>query len=137
MYLAQSLSFVRSEAARPAEVSLLTMTPHDERVKRLDDDTLEIDVEGGALLEGALECVVRPPSDPLRAGDVVPFGTSTVRILADDAGRPTRISVTFDRSLDDPSMVLLVWQRGALRTLAPPAVGAEVRVPHERGPSGI
>ncbi len=137
MYLAPSLLFARDAATRPSEVSMLTISPHDHRVTRTGDRSLEIAIDGGALLDGAFEYVVRPPSAPLRTGDVVTFGTSTVRILADDGGKPTRFEVTFDRSLDDPSMVLLVWRGGALRALSLPPAGVEVRVAHEVGPMGI
>jgi hypothetical protein len=137
MYLGSALWIAARPEPRPRAVYLLSMSAHDHRVRRTDDRTLELTVLNGALLEGAFESVFRSPSTPLHAGDVVPFGAWTARILADTAGRPTRFSVTFDRSVDDPSIALLVWRDGALRALAPPALGQAVLVTHERGPMGI
>jgi hypothetical protein len=59
------------------------------------------------------------------------------RILDDVEGRPTRFLVTFDRSADDPSLALVVWQDGELRAFRPPAQGDEVLVKHQSGPMGI
>ncbi|HEV8247068.1 MAG TPA: hypothetical protein VGP93_14925, partial [Polyangiaceae bacterium] len=61
----------------------------------------------------------------------------TVQILEESAGRPARFSVSFDRSLDDPSLAFLIWKDGGLRALAAPAVGQPVLVRHELGPMGI
>ena len=82
---------------------MLSTSAHDHLLKRTDERSLEITVLNGALLEGALESLFRPESAPLRAGDRLPLGAWTVQILEESAGRPTRFSVLFDRSLDDPS----------------------------------
>ena len=60
-----------------------------------------------------------------------------MEILADAAGHPTRFSVTFDRPVDDPSIALVDWQSGALRTIPALPIGAEVFIPHEVGPTGL
>ena len=98
---------------------------------------LEIQVLGGALLEGVFETLFRAPNAPLRAGDIVPLGAWSVRILEDISGRPARFSVTFDRSVDDPSLAFLVWRGGALRAFVPPKLGARALVKHEVGPMGL
>jgi hypothetical protein len=137
MYLGGSLGLAPRPEPRPREVHMLSLAPHDHRIKRADDRTLEITIDGGTVLDGPFSMVVRSSGAKLRAGEVVPFGASTVRILDDAAGSPTRFAVTFDRPLEDPSIVFVVWQKGALHTLAAPAVGEEVRVPHELGPMGF
>jgi hypothetical protein len=88
-------------------------------------------------IDEALEYLFRARSSPLRVGDVVPLGTWSVRILEEDGGRPTRFSVLFDRSCDDPSLAFVIWQRGGLRALTPPRVGTDVIIEHELGPMGI
>jgi hypothetical protein len=137
LYLECSLGLAPRPDPRPRQVHVLSMSSHDHLVRRTDDRTLEITVEGGALLEGALESLLRSPREPLHAGDEVPLGDWTVRVLADERGRPTRFAVSFDRSLDDPSMVFLVWKEKALRALVPPRVGQDVLVKHEPGPMGL
>lgn len=137
MYLWPTLALAERAEPRPAEVHLLSVSPHDHRIRRTDDSTLEIDIEGGAFLDDTFSSLVRPSSAPLRAGDTLALGLSTVRILADSAGHPTRFSVTFDRPLDDPSIALVVWQEGALRTISAPPMGADRLIPHEVGPTGF
>jgi hypothetical protein len=137
LYLECSLALAPRSDPRPRQVHVLSMSSHDHLVRRTDERTLEITIEGGALLEGALESLLRSPREPLHAGDEVPLGDWTVRVLAGDRGRPTRFAVVFDRSVDDPSMVFLVWKEGALRALVPPRVGQDVMVKHEPGPMGL
>src|SRR5204863_5360142 len=59
MYFAPTL--VTSRASRPEALFLLSMSARDHRVMRIDERTLEIGIEGGALLEGTFEQVVRAP----------------------------------------------------------------------------
>lgn len=51
---------------------------------------------------------------------------------ANDVG-PTKIGVTFDRSLDDPALNFLVWRDGGFRHFDMPRVGESVVVPRGRG----
>ncbi len=118
-------------------MQLLSMSAHDHRLKRTGERSLEVAVLDGALLEGPFESLFRPTSEPLRVGDRLPLGAWSVQILEESAGRPTRFSVSFDRSVDDPSIALLIWKDGALRSLAVPRLGDEVFVKHELGPMGI
>lgn len=137
MYLSQSLKIARPPDRRPSTVHVLSFAAHDHLIRRTDDRTIEITVLGGALLEGPLEFLFRPESAPLRAGDRLPLGNWTVQILEEAAGRPTRLTVAFDRSLDDPSLAFLIWRDGGLRALVAPSVGEGVLVKHELGPTGI
>ncbi|WP_394820743.1 hypothetical protein [Pendulispora albinea] len=137
MYLPSSLWIAPRPEPRPRAVHVLTMSPRDHVVRRTDARTLEITIVNGVLLQGGFETVVRPPSAPLRAGDTVPLGAWTVRIVDDDAGRPKRFSVTFDRPADDPSLAFVTWRDGALRAWTPPPIGQEVTVKHAIGPMGI
>ena len=137
MYLSASLYVAPRPEPRPSAVQLLSMSAHDHLLQRTDDRSLELTIVGGALLEGPLEYLFRPESAPLRAGDRLPLGAWTVQILEEIAGRPTRFAVSFDRSLDDPSLSFLIWKDGGLRALAVPRVGERVLVKHEPGPMGI
>jgi hypothetical protein len=137
MYLPASLLLAPRAEPRPVAVHLLSTSAHDHRLRRTGERSLEITVLNGALLEGAFESLFRPPSAPLRAGERVPLGAWSVQILEEIAGRPTRFSVSFDRSVDDPTLTLLIWKGGALRSLAAPSLGTEVLLKHELGPMGI
>ncbi|MEI9947836.1 MAG: hypothetical protein WDO74_02380 [Pseudomonadota bacterium] len=137
MYLPASLYLAPRPEPRPVAVHLLSTSAHDHRLKRTGDRSLEITVLEGALLEGALESLFRPISEPLRVGDRLPLGAWTVEIIEERAGRPNRFSVLFDRPVDDPTIALLIWKGGALRSLTAPSLGHEVLVKHELGPMGI
>jgi len=137
MYLPASLYLAPRPEPRPSAVHLLSTSAHDHLLQRTGERTLEVAIVDGALLEGPLESLFRPESAPLRAGDRLPLGAWTVQILQEIAGRPTRFAVSFDRSLDDPSLSFLIWKDGGLRALAPPRVGERVLVKHEPGPMGI
>ena len=137
MYLASSLYIAPRPEPRPRAVQLLSVSAHDHRVTRTDDRTLEVTILNGTMLEGALEYLFRPPSSPLHIGDTLPIGNWSVRILDETAARPSRFSVTFDRSIDDPTLAFVVWQNKALRALLPPKVGEQVVVKHEAGPMGL
>lgn len=137
MYLPSSLYIAPRPEPRPRAVQLLSMAAHDHRVARTGEQTLEITVLGGTLLDDALAYLFRGPDSPLHPGDVTPIGAWRVRVLAVDAGRPTRFALELDRSANDPSLVFLIWREGALRALTPPAVGQSVIVKHEPGPLGI
>ena len=137
MYLPGTLYIAPRADPRPVAMHLLSMSAHDHLLKRTDDRTLEITILNGELLDGTFESLFRPPSSPLRVGDRVPLAAWTVQILEESAGRPTRFSVSFDRSLDSPTLCLLIWKGKALRSLAPPSVGQQVIVKHELGPMGI
>jgi hypothetical protein len=60
-----------------------------------------------------------------------------VRILDETAGRPCRFSVTFDRSIDDPTLAFVIWKNKALRAFMPPKLGERVLIEHEDGPMGL
>ena len=51
----------------------------------------------------------------------------TVEAVTPD-GRPDRVLATFDRPLEDPSLVWLVWADGELRAFDLPAPGETTRV---------
>lgn len=137
MYLPASLYIAPRPEPRPRAIYLLSTSAHRHRVRRTDERTLEVALVGGTLLDGALEELFRGPSSPLRAADITPLGAFSVHVLDDDAGRPTRFSVLFDRSLDDPSLAFVIWKSGGLRAFTPPKVGQELLIEHELGPMGI
>jgi len=132
-YLASEIWFAGRPGPLPATVQLLSMAPYNHVVRRTGERTIELEVaDGGALLTTQIERLNRAPDHMYRVGDAVPRGPWLIRVEAVKDGDPTRISVTFDTSVDDPSLALIVWRDGRLRPLGPLAIGSEVRVPKER-----
>ncbi|MBC8074293.1 MAG: hypothetical protein IAG13_38595 [Deltaproteobacteria bacterium] len=109
---------------------VLSLAPHPHRLHRIAVDAFELEVEGGAMLRGGAEQLLRR-SDRLPAlGSTTALGGLTITIGAVDAeGFPTRVRYTFDCSLEDGSLVfLLVARRGIIRYPVGP-VGSTVTIP--------
>ncbi len=108
--------------------------PHD--LVRIDDRTLDVQVlasRGDRAFAGALH---RPETAPFHVGDRFELRGLSVEILAVKAGDPKRFRLRSDRSLDDPSIVLLCAEPSGLRRCEMPAVGFALRVPRASVPWG-
>jgi hypothetical protein len=67
---------------------------------------------------------------PLKAGDEVSMDRMRVRVLEASHGIPTRFEVTFDRSLEDPTLAFVaVDGKGGLRRVELPPVGQTLLLP--------
>jgi hypothetical protein len=109
---------------------VLSMAPHPHRLHRIAVDAFELEVEGGAMLRGGAEQLLRRPDRLPSNGDVLAVDGLTITICAVDAeGFPTRVRYAFDRPLEDGSLVfLLVARRGIIRYPLGP-VGSSVPIP--------
>jgi hypothetical protein len=87
------------------------------RVTRSADDALDV-----ALVDGAIQ------APAFQAGRVVELDGMRVAVLGSDARGPTQVRVTLDRSLDDPDVVLLAWEAGRFRHVAPPRLGETLTI---------
>ena len=108
---------------------ILSMASAAHHLRRTAADTLELSTPEGTLLDGAWPSVFRARSLPLPRGAVVRTSYMTATVLDDRAGRPTRVSFQFTRSLDDPSLIFLAFRDGGLRRVAMPPVGGETAFP--------
>lgn len=94
---------------------------------------LEPEPEHGVLVQGLLADVLRGSQFPFAAGDAVKIRNGRISVLEVVEGRPRKIRVDCDKSLDDPSLVLLQFTDFSVRKFEPPAVG-EARVLRYAGP---
>jgi len=96
---------------------------------RAAPDRLVLETVGGEMMATRLESMIRSREAPIPVGYEVDLEGMRVRVL--DVGRvgPTRVEFTFDRSLDDPSMVLMAVLDGRLQRVKSPPVGATLRLP--------
>ena len=78
----------------------------------------------------------RPVEAPLRDGERIELPGFSVHVIATIDGDPVRFRFTADRSLDDPSLVLLCPEPSGLRRCAMPAVGMVLRLPRAPVPWG-
>jgi hypothetical protein len=98
-------------------------------VSRLDRRTLSIESETG-YIAAPTERMYRSAGKPFAAGDrfALPGLVATVTSITLDR-RPSVVRFEFDRALEDPELVWLVWLGAGYRSFVPPAVGATVRLP--------
>jgi hypothetical protein len=115
---------------RPRAYWTLSLAPLPPAVTRTGPASLELSLPPGArFLESELEQALRAPGHPLPVGEAVALPGLTARVLAADAGGPTRLGFTFDVPLEDPSLVFLRFEGGRLVRAAPPPPGASVQLP--------
>ena len=98
-------------------------------VSRVDAHTLLIESEAG-YVAAPTERMYRSESKPFAAGDrfALPGLVATVTAITADR-RPAVVRFEFDRTLEDPELVWLVWRGTGYQNFAPPRVGATVRLP--------
>ncbi|UJR82922.1 hypothetical protein [Sandaracinus amylolyticus] len=138
VYAAPSIAYYSPEAIGPgARFRVLAPAPHDLRVERTNERTMTIASLVRPRRENVFEQVFRSQEHALHEGDTVVAEEMTVRVLEMDPEGPASFEVALDRSLDDERVCLIVWRDGALRRIAPPAIGESLTVEHEPGPMGM
>jgi hypothetical protein len=120
--------------ARPRSCRVLVSAPLAHDIERTAENTLEITVLGGTLLDSELERFFRSPRFPFRAGDTVSLKGMRIEILKLLRGKPQRVRFVFDRALDDPAYLFLHATESGLRRFYPPEVGQRTRLPIARYP---
>jgi hypothetical protein len=111
----------------------LTMDPFDHEVERIDEHTLELRVIGGEMLTTIFERLVRNRHHPLLPGETLRFRDFRAEILSIGEWGPSRVRFVFERSLDDPKLVLLESHGIGMRPFTPPAIGESVPLGKGRG----
>ena len=112
--------------------TVLSVATTEHRLKRTAPDTLELSTPRGTLLDGPWAVTMRRPDRALARGSVVQLGDFRATVLDDHQGRPTRVAFRFDRSLEDPSLVLLAVVGGQLQRFQPPPLGVDIALPRGR-----
>jgi hypothetical protein len=108
---------------------MLSAADAEHHYHRPAPDRLELETVGGEMMATRFECLVRSRDAPIPAGYEVDLDGLRVRVIEVGQYGPTRVEFTFDRSLDDPSMVLMAVLEGRLQRVEPPLVGETLRLP--------
>jgi hypothetical protein len=107
----------------------LLSTANAEHVyQRTAPNRLELELVGRELLSGD-GGAFRSLTTPIHAGDRVRLKGLEVEILEVGKVGAKRVGFTFDRNLDDPSLVFLAGPLIALEKVVPPAIGKTLRLP--------
>lgn len=115
--------------AAPRVWRALSITHRHQVLERLDERTLELRVEGGGMFEDPLSTLFRALEHPLAAGTTLELPDVEVNVLEVADWGPKRVRYRFQRSLDDPSIVIVMVDRGALRRLSPLPIGRPRPIP--------
>lgn len=97
-------------------------------IRRADVRTLEIELEEGFIGQ-EMDRLFRGMETPMRIGQQVDLGDMRAEVLSlTSQQRPLRVRFTFDKDLEDPSMVFYVWKGGQCEPFTLPGPGQSVRV---------
>jgi hypothetical protein len=115
--------------ARPRQQLWLATGASDLFVTTVDPHSLAIRPDGG-FLANSMQLMLRSKEPGLARGERVMLDGASVQVteLTPD-GRPLQIVVSFERALDDPSLVWMRWQRAGYAPFVLPAVGKTVVLP--------
>jgi hypothetical protein len=108
---------------------MLSAADAEHHYSRPAPDRLVLETVGGEMMATRFECLVRSRDTPIPVGYEVDLDGMRVRVLEVGRYGPTRVEFTFDRSLDDPSVVLMAVLDGRLQRVEPPMVGETLRLP--------
>jgi hypothetical protein len=108
---------------------MLSAADAEHHYHRPSPERLVLETVGGEMMATRFECLVRSRDAPIRVGYEVDLDGMHVRVLGVGRYGPTRVEFTFDRSLDDPSIVLMAVLDGRLQRVEPPVVGETLRLP--------
>jgi hypothetical protein len=107
--------------ARAQRLLWLATGISDLRIRRLDARTLSLRPERGFLSHSS-QLMLRDPARRFALGETVRLEAARFEVteLTGD-GRPAEVTVRFVRTLDDPDLVLLRWERSGYVRFVPPA----------------
>ncbi len=128
---ASSLAYYRPGLQqRLSAVFVLSMAPHDQRLTRSGQHSIELEVLNLPRRHNIFELLFR--DTPLAPGYQVDLGILAARVLRTEAGLPTRVRF---RVPEHNCVLSLEHQR--LISFELPGLGKSRRVPHEVGPLGL
>jgi len=117
--------------------SVLSGSKQAHRLERTGERELLLIPEEGPMVRGVFETLYRAPSDVFRAADTSTSCGASFRVVAVQRGLPSRVSIHFDRPLEDPSIRILAWKEGRLTALTPPPLATGVRIGWSAGPFAV
>ncbi len=113
----------------PRASRVLAYGPSALVVARVAPHILDVFMEDDVWMSNTGETLYRTRFRPFRAGDVVTMRGMRVTILTMGRVGPRMVRFQFDRTLDDPSMVLCVSTAGGIVRVPPPLLGFVGAVP--------
>lgn len=107
----------------PRRVRLLSPSDADVELFRADERTIVVRPDPPYMTQ-PFDCLFRSPHSSLRLGDTIELSDMTINVTkVDDDSHPTEVSFRFAVSLDDPSLLWLMWNGKEYIETTPPAIG--------------
>lgn len=132
LYAAPSLLFYHPERVKHLTgVRVLSMAQNDLRLRGLGGGAFELEALGPRRTN-LFERVYR--DEPLGAGSEVRAGELSAKVLADEAGMPTKVAFQIEGGLG--RACFLAWRDGRLARVETPEAGVTLDVPFVPGPIG-
>jgi hypothetical protein len=117
---------------RTAAWNVLSIAPQRHVLTRTAPEAFELAVVGGTMLDTEFERVFRDPdSAPFRVGDRVRLKAGEIEVREVRDGRPTRISLVCERTLEESGLAFMAYRGGVLRRIEMPAVGRTLELSEE------
>ncbi|TKC90557.1 hypothetical protein [Polyangium fumosum] len=123
---------INANEAMPSPLRVLSTVQRGTlKVGRVDARTLSVTLSDGHFMEPTATVFRDPEKAPLRVGDRVDVGSMVAEVvtLTPDGKLPAQIDFHFDRSLEDPSMVWVVWEKTRFVPFEVPKVGETRELP--------
>ena len=118
---------------RPLGWQTLSMAPADHEVTRTGNNSFELAVLDGEMLATPFERLMRSHAYPYQPGDVVSCAGFRIRVLETGDWGPRKLSLEFDKALDNEEYAFLAWQEGKLKQFHWPAIGEGTRLKVSEG----
>ncbi len=118
---------------RPLGWQTLSMAPADHEVTRTGNNSFELTVLDGEMLATPFERLMRSHAYPYQPGDVVSCAGFRIRVLETGAWGPRKLSLEFDKALEDEEYAFLAWRGGKLKRFQWPAIGESTRLKVSEG----
>lgn len=120
----------------PAHTRVLTHAFTPISIKRTSQTQLHVHSSNG--IPCYFSRLFNMVSKQLKAGEEMTIKGLTVQIVnTDSSGLPIEAVFTFDRSLDDDSLVWLWWSNDSFQPFTLPAVGESIDIPAPKLPLGL
>jgi hypothetical protein len=116
-------------------LSTLSAARAGHRITRVDERTLALEPIERPMLDGSFDTLFRGDGRPFTVGETIRQCGATLRVASLDEGRPSRIEISFERSVDLED--ILVWSDHHLERLRGLARGETTVVAWSAGPAGL
>jgi hypothetical protein len=130
-------SYIWAHDGRPLPLSYypITASPCAHYVQRTGDNELLMRSLGGYYLDSGEENMFRSPKRTWREGESMHLDGMRITTEQVQDGVPGALRLTFDRTLDDPTLVLLVAMPFGLVRFQPPPLGEQRLIARAAFPS--